>query len=174
MPVECWRQIPGASAYEVSTDGRFRRATPTKQGLNAGLEMLGTIDPHGYRTIHLANADAGSPRSMRAHIAVLLTFVGPRPSPKHDGSHMNGDQLDNRLENLCWETRQDNIRRKEQHGTLIYGSRHKCAKLKEHQIPVIRKLIAEGRLQFKQIAEQFGVSATIINNIDKGRAWVRA
>jgi hypothetical protein len=33
---------------------------------------------------------------------VLEAFVGPAPSRKHHPAHLNGDEQDNRLENLAW------------------------------------------------------------------------
>jgi hypothetical protein len=42
------------------------------------------------------------------HRLILETFVGPRP-PGKQCRHLNGDSLDNRLENLAWGTFHENF-----------------------------------------------------------------
>jgi hypothetical protein len=41
---------------------------------------------------------------------LLLTFVGPPPYPRADSCHWNDDGDDNRLSNLYWGTRGQNVR----------------------------------------------------------------
>jgi hypothetical protein len=50
------------------------------------------------------------------------------------------------------------------------GSNVHCAKLTEADIPVIRDLLSQGVSQ-KDIAKQFGVSATTIAHIKLGKRW---
>lgn len=52
------------------------------------------------------------------HHAVLEAWVGPRPEGM-ECDHINGDSLDNRLENLEWVTHQENMRRRRE----LYHSR---------------------------------------------------
>lgn len=63
------------------------------------------------------------PRDVSIHCLVLEAFIGPRPDG-HQASHLDGDRTNNRLDNMRWETRSQNNRRKYQHGTMPVGDRH--------------------------------------------------
>lgn len=80
---------------------------------------------------------------MAVHAVVLGAFVGPRPEGC-DASHKNGHRDDNRLSNLCWESRAANNRRKAAHGTQIRGEQHKCSKLTAAEVTEIRARAARG------------------------------
>lgn len=51
----------------------------------------------------------GSVTDLALHDLILYTFVGPRPSLKHTGDHINGQRWDNRVENLRWATPEEQI-----------------------------------------------------------------
>lgn len=53
---------------------------------------------------------------------------------------------------------------------FVNGSAHKMSKLKEDDIPLIRKMIKE-KISFDVIGEKFGVSKWTIMNIKIGRNW---
>jgi len=53
----------------------------------------------------------------RVHHLVLETFVGPCPEGM-ETRHLNGDPSDNRLENLAWGSREDQISDQKKHGTF--------------------------------------------------------
>lgn len=116
-----------------------------------------------------AHAPRAKQRLASVHVLVLEAFVGPRPRG-HDASHLNGNKLDNRPENLVWETRSDNIRRKLQHGTLVHGEKHKCSKLKEHEVLDIRLRAAAGERKAR-LAREYEVSRTLVGFIVSNRAW---
>lgn len=64
-------------------------------------------------------------RDKYLHHIVLEAFVGPRP-PGMQCRHLNGNSLDNRLENLQWGTaREDNYDRV-RHGTHQHSRRTRC------------------------------------------------
>lgn len=108
---EEWREIPGwGGHYSVSTCGRVRRngrvgvdslgrrrnypQMVLKQSLvGSRAEYLGVTLHHGGRS-----------EKVEVHRLVLMTFVGPRP-PGFEACHNNSDKLDNRLNNLRWDTR---------------------------------------------------------------------
>lgn len=156
-----WRAILKFPGYEVSSAGELRRSGDTSA-------LPVRIDGHGYHRRGAFGPD-GKYRFLSVHVAVLEAFVGPRP-PKHDASHVNGVQIDNRLENLRWETASANHRRKLEHGTLVHGEAHKCSKLKVHQVSDIRRRAASGEPKIN-MARQYGVSNTLICNIVAGKAW---
>lgn len=60
------------------------------------------------------------------------------------------------------------------HGSYVgssKGSYNTNAKLTENDVIVIRKLLSEGHLTQTDIGDMFEISDTIINRINKGKAW---
>jgi hypothetical protein len=145
--VEVWRAIPSWPAYEVSDQGRVRRAD-TKQ-----LKAIGWVGPRrNYANVQLAiNETATKARqrmaregmtdaeieaamkvrrsrrmvNVRVHLAVLEAFVGPRP-PGHVARHGGGGSRDNRLVNLSWGTPSENETDKIEHGTHHQRAKTHC------------------------------------------------
>ncbi len=74
--------------------------------------------PTGYLRVSLPGR-----KDAYVHEVILETFKGPRP-PGCEGSHKNGKNDDNRADNLLWETPSQNNRRKEAHGTAMFGARN--------------------------------------------------
>jgi hypothetical protein len=104
---EVWKPIAGfADRYEVSSWGRVRsRARGTPRILRPGPSNCG----------HLS-VSLGRRNTRMVHQLVTTTFIGPRP-PGEEVRHLDGDPANNRLTNLCWGTRSDNIRDAVAHGT---------------------------------------------------------
>jgi hypothetical protein len=169
-----WRELPRFDGvYEISSDGRIRRAKNGAGGAYAGQELAGQVDRLGYQRFNL-RAPNGELKRISAHISVLEVFVGPRPD-KFDASHKNGVKLDNRLENLCWESSSDNHRRKLDHGTLVHSEKHKCSKLTTADVLNIRERLRSGERGLKaSLAREYGVSKTLIGWIEKRKAWPHA
>lgn len=101
------------------------------------------------------------------HRLVLETFVGPCP-PGMECCHNNGDPADNRLENLRWGTRKDNILDSVRHGTHFSRGR---AKLNSFQVHIIKRLIEFGRLTQQEIADIFNVTKQNIWRIKHNQIW---
>jgi hypothetical protein len=79
---ETWAAIPEWSAYEVSNLGSVRRLTGTTR-TPRGRALRTHINSNDYRAVHLRQG--GRERQIPVHVAVLSAFVGPKPSPIHQG-----------------------------------------------------------------------------------------
>ena len=111
---EIWKPIPGYEGkYEVSDQGRIRSFRRNPKGY---LLKPGRM-PEGHLSVSL-----GRKNSQCVHKLVLLAFVGLAPDG-HECCHNNGNPADNRLENLRWGTRSENIKDAVKHGTWLTPGR---------------------------------------------------
>lgn len=162
---ELWAPVPNYHGlYEVSSLGRFRRADTHRP-------VAVTVSPHnGYGYVGLAKD--GVHQNYRAHRIVLTAFVGLPPA-NEEARHLNGVRDDNRLANLAWGTKQENMADKVRHGTLRGahpGSRHHNAKLSEDAVEAIFNQRAAGMLQ-KDIARFWGITQGNVSRILSGETW---
>lgn len=114
-----WRPIPDCPPYSVSDLG-FVLNTKT------GCLLKGTtIKRRGGEYQRVCLRVDGRVVMKLVHVAVLETFVSPRPLGL-DGCHNNGIHADNRLTNLRWDTRSSNMRDAVAHGTHFSTSKTHC------------------------------------------------
>ena len=175
---EIWREIPGHEGrYEVSDLGRIRSM---ERVANYGRWGVGGIRRYKSKVRALAPTGEGGylacivevpgakPVSIKAHIAVLHAFVGPCP-PGMEGCHGDGHAENNRLDNLRWDTKSNNNRDKEKHGTAQKGSKNGAARLNEEQVSEIKRRISSETL--KVLGDEFGVSLNTIWRIKHDEMW---
>lgn len=111
-------------------------------------------------------------KGFKIHRLVAKAFI-PNPKGLLEINHKNGIKGDNRVKNLEWCSRQDNIdhswkilpKRNHQRGEKNYWS-----KLTEKDVRQIRNLAKKGS-SGRSLAPVYGVSATTINGIIKGVYW---
>ena len=126
---EEWRDIPGYEGrYQVSDLGRVR-------SVDHHVRRVDRAGKEGTRLVRgriLRPAVHGSPRNDSGHLMVMLgrknnkdvhtlvlrAFVGPPPSG-HEALHNNHTPADNRLSNLRWGTRSENLKMDYAAGTRI-------------------------------------------------------
>lgn len=114
-----WRPHPAYPEYEVSPDGHVRGVDRTGPHYKGGTRRIKgcvlklNIKSNGYYGTTIISG--GQRKHVWAHTMVLETFVGPRPEG-HQVRHLNGNRLDNRLENLAWGSVAENAQDRERHG----------------------------------------------------------
>lgn len=156
------REVPGFDGYFVGRDGT---CWSCRQGVMRPLKSLACRT--GYLRIR-ATVD-GKQIKRLAHRVVLEAFVGPCPDGM-EARHLNGIRTDNRVENLCWGTRKQNMRDRDRHGTTAVGERQGSAKLNPAKVREIRQLAESGMLK-REIAKRLGVCVQCIRNVCDGRTW---
>lgn len=103
------------------------------------------------------------------HQIVLLAFVGPPPE-RHEVRHLDGDSLNNRLDNLTYGTRAQNIADAKRHGTFPMGADRPGAKLTPQKAIEIAKSTEPSGV----IAERYGVGTGAVQDIRSGKTWADA
>lgn len=163
------KEIPGFRGYYATSDGKVWSGPKTGIGRNhpGGFLSLGKASS-GYLVVVLSKERKRYTKSV--HRLILETFSG-RPSKNLDCCHNNGDRLDNRIENLRWDTRKNNEADKVKHGTDNRGERHSMAILNTSQVRHIRQLLLDAVLNQREIAKLFGVHFSTINKIARGVNW---
>ncbi len=169
---EIWKDVSGFEGiYQISTYGRIKRFWENT--------LLGykTLNPWmdnktGYMRIDLCTK--GYTTHKRIHQLVLENFIGPR-KPKMEGRHLDGNKLNNRLDNLLWGTKSENQKDRKLHGNPSSGGNFK---LTPQQVFLIRRLLKSGRngdsgVQYSHriIADRFNVKKSTITDINIGRSW---
>lgn len=117
---------------------------------------------NGYYEVNLR--DGSSRKHRTVHSLVAQAFLGERPAGQ-DVMHINGDRSDNRLENLRYGTRADNLR-----STYSYGGRQANGKLSLDDVDDIRQRIERGE-SCCSIAELFHVNSAAIYHIRNGTTF---
>lgn len=150
--------VPGWADCLISRDGSMTRH---------GLPKKATLGRVGYLVYQRSEGNKTSQRYV--HRILLEAFVGPCPEGC-EALHINGNPLDNRLENLRWGTRKENVADAIRHGTAAIGHRNAQSKLSPVDLLSIKRL-REKRVPTREIAERFDVTPETISNALAGRTY---
>lgn len=109
---EVWEDIPGyEGSYQASTLGRIRsldRMINCRSGQRKHRGRILALTPQKSGHLNVELKVDGVCQKYRVHRLVLLTFVGP-PKKNQECLHVKSDPSNNKLENLKWGTRKENI-----------------------------------------------------------------
>lgn len=169
---EGWLPVPQYEGiYEVSDMGRVRSVIERRK-TQVGDLIGGSQYAIGYRYIHLTDLEGVRTRFL-IHRLVLSAFNPIAGCEQLDVNHLNADKADNRLTNLEWASRSENILHAI-HVTktkkILRGSESASSFLTEDDVKAIRKLFAEGVTQGK-LAQRYGVSQIAIHCIVRRKSW---
>lgn len=112
--MEIWKDIPGHEGeYQVSDMGRVKSMPRRVRLVAGGTETTRQVSERILRPGRAASGHVsvalGLGNSRLVHQLVLEAFVGPRPD-RHEVLHLNHIPDDNRLVNLKYGTRSENLR----------------------------------------------------------------
>lgn len=160
---EIWVDVPGFDGfYQVSNTGSVKRL---KGHLTAGGRILKQHpNTQGYFIVSLSKNRTN--RKFLVHRLVAMGFI-PNPECKKEVNHINGIKTDNRLENLEWSTRIENMANAVERNAMASGERHRCSKISDKDAVHIIEL--SKTISVKEIASQFSVSASTISSLIAGR-----
>ena len=148
--IERWLPVVGYEGrYSVSSLGRIRSE-------RTGALLKTTPNYAGYHVVTLYP----DKRQFRLHCLVLEAFVGPRPSPAHDGCHNKGDKNDNRLSQVRWDTKAGNCADRRHYS----GEANPNASLTDKQRSEVRQRRRAGE-KATHLAAEFGITPTRVCQI---------
>lgn len=138
------------------------------KGFDECWEWFPNVDKFGYGKFHIHDEE-GKRITVRVHRFSWFLKFGPIP----DGLCVC-HKCDNRKcvnwNHLFLGTLADNNVDRMKKGRGVHGEKQRSAKLKEKDIPVIRKMISEGK-NYGVIGKIFGVSDESIGGIARGKYW---
>lgn len=151
------------SAWSQWIKGRWKRRRPTWRRLKT------PPGSYGYPQLNLSCPETGKMTHFKLHILMLRVFVGPMPHGLMT-RHLNGNRTDNRIENLVYGTAAENAADTSLHGRTNRGTRSPLTHLTDNNVIGIIKRLTNGDKR-KDLAVEFGVSLSAINDIAQGRTW---
>lgn len=165
MNKEVWKDVIGYKGlYRVSNLGRIysypRSGTFGK--------VIRQFSGGRYLTVSLSKKNRHKTRLV--HHLILEAFIGFRPFGT-ECRHLDGNQQNNKLDNLRWGTHSTNMQDKVRHGTDNRGEKHKMSKLTNLDICEIRYLYSVCKLSQLVLADRFGVRRRTINYIINKQTW---
>jgi NUMOD4 motif/HNH endonuclease len=118
---EHWRPIPDYKGlYEISTHGRVRSLARPR---TPGKVLSPGTDGSGYRKVALCKQ--GKQWDVRVHVLMVRTFHG-EPRPGYHIRHLDGDKLNNRLDNLAASPPSLNTLDMVRHGRHNHARKTEC------------------------------------------------
>jgi hypothetical protein len=162
-----WLPIAGFPGYEISRDGKARRIYRNAMDQWCDKELKPDVDDRGRKRYTLRRNNKSHKRL--ASRLVLEAFVGLCPDGM-ECCHENGDETDNHVENLRWDTHSANLLDRRRHGTAVCGEAVWTSKLTKDNVIAIRRRRDTGE-KLKDLALEFGVTIQMISYIANRKNW---
>ncbi len=165
---EIWRDIPGYEGrYQASNLGRIRGLD---RYVRCGTNGRGTrlikgraLHPAGQQSDpHLRVVLGKGANGTLVHVHVAAAFLGPRPDGC-DVRHLDGNPLNNRVDNLAYGSRTENI-------LDVYRIGRPWRALTVDQVRDIRLRLSAGE-KGRALAKEYGVGEACISAIKTGRTY---
>jgi hypothetical protein len=121
----------------------------------------------GYRSISLCHESKKVTKSV--HKLVCMAFHGMPPFPYYQVRHLDGNQQNNRPENLAWGSQEDNWMDRKVHGHGMEGQKHPMAKLSDFEAQALKWAIEKGLVSQHRAARILGMSQAGISHIVRTR-----
>ena len=131
----------------------------------------------GYYQVHLQHFGGGQ----YLHRLLAKLFI-PNPENKPQVNHIDGNKLNNSLDNLEWVTCKENIN----HATKIglsrkrktgewksprKGNSHHNRRISEEIVKEAKELYATGKYSYRELGEKYGVHLSTIAYAINGTWW---
>lgn len=176
------KDIPGFEGrYAITKDGEIwrhpiiihRMNRGRRQVIHYGGQWLASHtnkERNWYMSIRLGGRKG---RGYKVHRLVALTYI-PNPFNLAEVNHKNGNKMDNRVENLEWCTREQNLYHARTLGLTpkqLKGAKHPLAKLTQRQADDIREEYLTKKTPHRKLCLKYGVSFATIGDIIRKKRY---
>lgn len=163
MGKEIWKDVFGYEGiYQVSSYGRVINLKYSEKRLC----HLSITKGYAHSTLIYKNKR----KVFRIHRLVASHFI-PNYKNKEEVNHIDGDKLNNNVNNLEWSTRSENQIHAVRTGLVkTIGEGANFSKLKESEVRSILQQKEYGVMS-KDLAAKYNVSSTTITCITKRKSW---
>ena len=162
-----WCAVPNWPKYEVNELGEVRRSGHI---LKPVLVQSGSSN---YKVMQVTLVDTAARRwdAKVAHI-VLITFIGPKPEGKI-ARHLDDNQANNKLTNLCWGTHKENSADRIRNKNHCTGENNGNVKLTWKEVREIRSLYIKHSRTHScvALAKLYRISEPTIYQIVTYKTW---
>lgn len=125
--VETWKEIPFLPGRFASSNGRLKTHLNSKRVIDPKHEKILTSKVNSAGYFILCIGYKKSKRSFLVHRIVAMVFID-NPESKPEINHIDGDKTNNKVSNLEWCTRVENMKHAKDTG-LMNINRKKIKKL---------------------------------------------
>jgi len=160
-----FKNIQGFDGYRIGDDGSVWSKRKIKEKWQ---RLKPWPNQKGYLQVNLYRNEQGHTR--KVHRLVLEAFVGLCP-PDMECRHLDGNKINNQLENLQWGTSKENKDDMNKHDMTCKGKRNGQAKLTEEGVVAIRETYRCGNISHRQLAKLYGVSKSAITSLLRKESW---
>lgn len=151
---ELWKDLTGYKvSYQISNKGRLKSFFAGKCNI-----LKGCINKRGYHSYLLS----GVIGRRYAHRLVAQAFI-PNPDNLPFVNHIDGNKLNNNVENLEWCTNDQNMKHASKTGLL--KNRKPPYSIPFEKIELLRKLVRVDGLSQKKAYTIVGVSKSVANRV---------
>lgn len=123
---------------------------------------------NGYKVVKLQVS--GETKSLRVNRLMLMAWVGPPPTDKHQARHLDDDKSNNVLSNLQWGTRAENYQDSVRNGTAAHGERHGRSKMTADSVRALRA-DREAGMSSPQLSKKYGIHKQTVMQIVRRETW---
>ena len=162
-----WKKCKINNSYMVSTDGMVKRAETDRI-------LKQKLDKDNYLSINMSMGGRGNTKQVFVHRLVAEAFI-PNPENKPLVKHIDGNPINNCVENLKWVTPKENVAhsieiglKNNDHGSLSCNS-----KLSPNEISYCRKMYQPRSKLYgcRALAKRFGVSKSTMSYILNNKTY---
>lgn len=162
-----WKKCKINNSYMVSTDGMVKRVETDRI-------LKQKLDKDNYLSINMSMGGRGNTKQVFVHRLVAEAFI-PNPENKPLVKHIDGNPINNCVENLKWVTPKENVEhsikiglKNNDHGSLSCNS-----KLSPNEINYCRKMYQPRSKLYgcRALAKRFGVSKSTMSYILNNKTY---
>ncbi|USL89371.1 DNA endonuclease [Bacillus phage vB_BceH_LY2] len=148
--------------YEVSTLGNLRNR-------NTGRVLTPSVNERGYVRIQLSYK--GTTKKYSVHRLVALAHIN-NPKNHPEVNHIDGNKTNNKVHNLEWVTRDENIKHAKDNNlySVFIGENHGNAKLTVNDVIQIKELL-KVYTPTRDILAKFNIKKPTLSAIKTGATW---